>query len=926
MKSQKLLLLTTLMLALCAIVFAQSTTIDFEPAGSGADWSWTVGENGANPPLTFPANPVSGGINASATVAQFTATAGGNPWALCFTDDIDTFSFTAANSLVKIMVYKPVISNVAIKFEGGSTPLELAQANSVINQWEELTFDFSSVIGNTYSRIVIIPDFAPRTQDNILYFDNIQIPEGNVAPPTVPEVAAPTPTYDAGNVISLFSNAYTNVPVDTWSAGWDMADVADIQIEGNDTKRYTNLTFAGIEFTSNTIDASDMSHFNMDIWTPDPTAFPAAFRIKLVDFGANGVWGGGDDVEHELSFTENSVPALQSNSWISMNIPLSAFTNLITKSHLAQLIISGDPNTVYVDNVLFYNAGTASSDATLSDLRVNSVTIPGFSPAILTYNFELPAGARTPNVTATKNHPNATVQINQTTTVPGTATVVVTAEDQSTTLTYSINFTMDLPDEPTDAPPVPTHEPEDVISIYSDAYNNVPGANYNPFWGQSTIVTVDVEIDGNNTLLYENLNYQGTEYPNQDVSGYEYLHVDFWTANSTSLEFFLISPGAETPYVLPITLGTWVSVDIPLSHYVPPVNLANVFQFKVVGNGDVWFDNFYFWKSPTAQGTDATLSDLKVDGSTITGFAPLTENYSYGVIEGLVTPPQITSVSTTDPNATYQIIQATTVPGTASVVVTAQDGETTKTYNVAFVVTIPNSLPPTPPHDAANVISLFSDAYPDVPVDTWLTPWSQGILEDVEILGNPVKKYSNVNFVGIETVGPNLLNVMDMTHVHLDIWTPDANNFRFKLVDWGSDGAWGGGDDTEHELTYPAPATGQWISYDIPLDSFLNLDFSGNMAQYILSKDPLGTLYIDNFYFYAASGIDIPANVTIATSTGGVTVSWAPVAGAVSYTVYAADDPAGPFSPVVGGSYDGTSWTSDGTTAMKFFYVTASSN
>ncbi|MCD8479591.1 MAG: hypothetical protein LRZ88_04765 [Candidatus Cloacimonetes bacterium] len=222
MKSQKLLLLTTLMLALCAIVFAQSTTIDFEPAGSGADWAWTVGENGANPPLTFPANPVSGGINASATVAQFTATAGGNPWALCFTDDIDTFSFTAANSLVKIMVYKPVISNVAIKFEGGSTPLELAQANSVINQWEELTFDFSSVIGNTYSRIVIIPDFAPRTQDNILYFDNIQIPEGNVAPPTVPEVAAPTPTYDAGNVISLFSNAYTNVPVDTWSAGWDM--------------------------------------------------------------------------------------------------------------------------------------------------------------------------------------------------------------------------------------------------------------------------------------------------------------------------------------------------------------------------------------------------------------------------------------------------------------------------------------------------------------------------------------------------------------------------------------------------------------------------------------------------------------------------------------------------------------------------------
>ncbi len=346
MRKLKILLLAVFALTLTAGLFAQYTNVDFEPAGLGAGWTWVVGENGTNPPLTFPSNPVSGGINTSPTVAQFTAEDAGQDYALCYTDDIEPFTFDATNTTIKIMVYKPVLSNVTIKFEGGSAPVEVPAANTLINQWQELTFVFSGAVGNTYSRIVIIPDFAPRDQDNLIYFDNIQIPEGNVAPPSVPDVAAPTPTVPAADVISLFSNAYTNVTVDTWSAVWDMADVADVQIVGNDTKLYTNLTYAGIEFTSQTIDATAMSHFHMDIWTPDPTALPAAFRIKLVDFGANGIYGGGDDTEQELSFNASSTPPLASNAWVSYDIPLSAFTNLTTRGHLAQLVISGDPNTV----------------------------------------------------------------------------------------------------------------------------------------------------------------------------------------------------------------------------------------------------------------------------------------------------------------------------------------------------------------------------------------------------------------------------------------------------------------------------------------------------------------------------------------------------------------------------------------------------
>ncbi len=169
-----------------------------------------------------------------------------------------------------------------------------------------------------------------------------------------PAAPAPAPQHPASDVLSLFSNAYVNLPVDTWSADWDMADLKDVRIGGDDVKKYSNLVFAGIEFTSQTVDASGMSTFHVDVWTPDPTAAPAVFKIKLVDFGANGAYGGGDDSEHELGFTATSTPALTTGSWISFDIPFSRFTGLRSRAHLAQMIFSGTLGTIFIDNVYFH--------------------------------------------------------------------------------------------------------------------------------------------------------------------------------------------------------------------------------------------------------------------------------------------------------------------------------------------------------------------------------------------------------------------------------------------------------------------------------------------------------------------------------------------------------------------------------------------
>jgi hypothetical protein len=134
-------------------------------------------------------NPNIGGINSSATVAMFTALQAGQPWAGCESlhgADIGSFSFDYTNCIIKIMVWKDVISDVGIKFADATSAAqpEIKVANTLINQWEELTFDFSSRIGVypvVKDQIVIFPDFdlTGRTQDNICYFDNISFSPSN---------------------------------------------------------------------------------------------------------------------------------------------------------------------------------------------------------------------------------------------------------------------------------------------------------------------------------------------------------------------------------------------------------------------------------------------------------------------------------------------------------------------------------------------------------------------------------------------------------------------------------------------------------------------------------------------------------------------------------------------------------------------------
>lgn len=166
-------------------------------------------------------------------------------------------------------------------------------------------------------------------------------------------------------------------------------------------------------------------------------------------------------------------------------------------------------------------------------------------------------------------------------------------------------------------------------------------------------------------------------------------------------------------------------------------------------------------------------------------------------------------------------------------------------------VPAPSMAAPQPTDLQENVISLFCDTFTNVSVTTFRTSWSAATLEDITIGTNNVKKYSDLDFVGIETVGADLIDASSMTHFNVDIWTPNATTFRVKIVDFGADGGFQGGDDSEHELVFDAPANEEWIQYRLDLDSFVNMTGRENIAQIILSAAPAGgtIVYMDNMYF-----------------------------------------------------------------------------
>ncbi|WP_201288842.1 Ig-like domain-containing protein [Polaribacter septentrionalilitoris] len=196
---------------------------------------------------------------------------------------------------------------------------------------------------------------------------------------------APTPTQNAANVISVFSDAYTNIAVDHYNGYWGGSTTQgqnDININGNEIINYKALNYVGVEFHINvpTVNASSMTNFHIDIQVQEDIGPGDFIRIGLQDIGADDTFGGGDDSNGSISIGGSN---LTKGSWVSFDFKLSDFNGLANKANLGQIVLVTDATIqdVLVDNMYFYEIPTAPSVAAPTPTLPASDVISIFSDA-----------------------------------------------------------------------------------------------------------------------------------------------------------------------------------------------------------------------------------------------------------------------------------------------------------------------------------------------------------------------------------------------------------------------------------------------------------------------------------------------------------------------------------------------------------------
>jgi hypothetical protein len=176
-------------------------------------------------------------------------------------------------------------------------------------------------------------------------WSNVGIHSSTCHPPaaTEPSTAAADPTADAVDVISIYSQSYTDPAGIDYFPNWGQSTQYSVFEIGTDSMiKYAALNYQGIDFNASEIDASAMEYLHLDIWTADVDNF------MVFPISRSG---------------ENSVTkSLTKGSWASLDIPLSDYTSQgLSMSDIFQLKLEDPANssgTVFIDNIYFWKMPT----------------------------------------------------------------------------------------------------------------------------------------------------------------------------------------------------------------------------------------------------------------------------------------------------------------------------------------------------------------------------------------------------------------------------------------------------------------------------------------------------------------------------------------------------------------------------------------
>ncbi len=168
--------------------------------------------------------------------------------------------------------------------------------------------------------------------------------------------------------------------------------------------------------------------------------------------------------------------------------------------------------------------------------------------------------------------------------------------------------------------PTPTRDPQSVISLFSNTYQNRPVDFYNGFYEPfQTTTSADFEIDGDQVLYYLNFNFVGIEF-NQNVpvingSLATHLHFDIFIPvdppANTGLRIDLVDFGPDQSFgggddttlsqnfTSGFVSGEWISIDFDITGLNPRNNLGQIILADVNGRtppSEFYVDNIYFYR------------------------------------------------------------------------------------------------------------------------------------------------------------------------------------------------------------------------------------------------------------------------------------------------------------------------------------------
>ena len=224
-------------------------------------------------------------------------------------------------------------ADFAATYEFHSGETGVTQPVATANIGDQLSYQYS--IPGTYSVKVVAKGAAIATTEYTMDFEVTEI----LAPIAS---ATPPPTRSATDVISIFSDTYTNVAGSDLYPNWAQStQYTAFDLNGDAIIQYSNLNYQGIQIGA-TQDLSSMEFLHMDIWTADA----ADIETYLISIGSG---------EKFIKST------LTKDDWTSIEIPLSDFTSqglTINDIHQFKFVGAG---TVFIDNIYFYKSSSAST-------------------------------------------------------------------------------------------------------------------------------------------------------------------------------------------------------------------------------------------------------------------------------------------------------------------------------------------------------------------------------------------------------------------------------------------------------------------------------------------------------------------------------------------------------------------------------------